>query len=366
MMALSLLPGCRGGNVPHSGDTGQNMMRHARNITMTEEGDSMTFVTLRNPWDTTRTMARYALVPRGYRSAAQFPAGIVTLEVPLERSIVYSGVHVSLIDEFGAMDAVSGICDAEYVSDMRVRQAVSDGKITDCGNNSMPVMERIISLRPQAVLLSPYEKSDGSSLFTNTGIDVVETADYMELTPLGRAEWMRFYGRLYGKGPEADSIFNSVEKNYLAMKQKAASSVNRPSVLFDRIYSGIWDVPTSRSVTGHLIEDAGGTNPFADRNDGGSAHLTPEEVLYTAQNADIWLIRHFEANGLSLDQLGKDNPIYGKFKAFRNGNVFSANTLECPLFEDGAFHPDRTLREMIRLIHPEKDSSPLQYYTKTN
>lgn len=366
MTALSLLPGCRGGNVPHSGDAGQNMMRHARNILMTEEGDSLTLVTLRNPWDTTRTMVRYALVPRGHRQSAQLPAGTVTIEVPLDRSIVYSGVHVSLIDELGAMDAVTGICDAEYVSDKRVRQAIADGKITDCGNNSMPVLERIISLRPQAVLLSPYEKSDGGSMYASTGIAVVETADYMEQTPLGRAEWMRFYGRLYGKGHESDSIFNSVEKNYLAMKEKAASSVGRPTVLFDRIYSGTWDVPTSRSVTGHLIEDAGGTNPFADRNDGGSAHLTPEEVLYTAQNADIWLIRHFEASGLTLDQLRKDNPIYGKFKALRNGNVFFANTLECPLFEDGSFHPDRTLREMIRLIHPEKDSSPLQYYTKAN
>lgn len=366
MTALSLLPGCRGGNVPHSGDNGQNMMRHARNILMTDEGDSLTLVTLRNPWDTTRTMARYALVPRGHRQTVQLPAGTVIIEVPLNRSIVYSGVHVSLIDEFGAMNAVTGICDGEYVSDPHVRQAIADGKITDCGNNSAPVMERIISLRPQAVLLSPYEKSDGSSIYASTGIAVVETADYMEQTPLGRAEWMRFYGRLYGKGNEADSIFNSVERSYLAMKEAAGSSENRPAILFDRIYSGTWDVPTSRSVTGRLIEDAGGNNPFADRNDGGSAHLTPEEVLYIAQNADIWLIRHFEAGGISLDQLGKDNPIYGKFKAFRNGNVFSANTLECPLFEDGAFHPDRTLREMIRLIHPEKDSSPLQYYTKTN
>lgn len=366
IMALSLLPSCGGGNVSHSGEGNQIDMHHARNLSMTELGDDVTLVTLRNPWDTTRNMARYALVPRGHEAPATLPEGTVTLTVPLERSVVYSGVHVSLIDELGAMDAVNGVCDAAYINDERAKAALASGRIADCGSNQSPNMERIVSLHPQAILLSPYEKSDEASRFARTGISVVETADYMEPTPLGRAEWMRFYGRLYGKGAKADSLFGAIEKRYAEVRDRAAKAKTQPYVLFDRLYSGVWDVPTSGSVTGRLINDAGGLNPFAMRRESGSAHLTAEEVLYKAKDADIWLIRHFEPSGLSLSALKADNPIYAKFKAYKNGNVYGANTLKRPLFEDGAFHPQLVLEEMVRLLHPELTApgDTLRYYRK--
>ena len=119
-------------------------------------------------------------------------------------------------------------------------------------------------------------------------------------------------------------------------------------------------------MTGRLINDAGGLNPFAMRRESGSAHLTAEEVLYKAKDADIWLIRHFEPSGLSLSALKADNPIYAKFKAYKNGNVYGANTLKRPLFEDGAFHPQLVLEEMVRLLHPELTApgDTLRYYRK--
>lgn len=366
IMTLSLLPSCGGGNASHSGEGDKITMRHARNISMEELGDSVTLVTLRNPWDTTRTMARYALIPRGKEAPKSLPEGTVTLNIPLERSVVYSGVHVALIDELGAMDAINGVCDAAYINDVNAKSAIASGKIADCGNNQSPNIERIVSLRPQVILLSPYEKTDEAARFARTGISVVETADYMEPTPLGRAEWMRFYGRLYGKGEIADSIFASIEKRYDEIRERAAKAKTKPRVLFDRIYSGAWDVPTSQSVTGRLIKDAGGLNPFEMRLESGSAHLTAEEVLYKAGNADIWLIRHFESSVLSLSRLKADDPIYSKFKAFKTGNVYGANTLEHPLFEDCAFHPQLVLEEMVRLLHPELTApgDTLRYYRK--
>jgi len=366
VMTLSLLPSCGGGNASHSGEGIQIALHHARNLSMVELDDSVTLVTLRNPWDTTRTMARYALVPRGHEIPASLPEGTVALTVPLKRSVVYSGVHVALIDELGAFDAINGVCDAGYINDERAKAAIASGKITDCGSNQSPNMERIVSLHPEAILLSPYEESDEAARFARTGINVVETADYMEPTPLGRAEWMRFYGRLYGKGDKADSLFSKIERRYAEVRDRAAKAKTQPYVLFDRLYSGVWNVPTSRSVTGKLINDAGGLNPFATHRESGSAHLTAEEVLYRAQDADIWLIRHFEPSGLSLTALKADNPIYSKFKAYKTGNVYGANTLKRPLFEDGAFHPQLVLEEMVRLLHPELTApgDTLRYYRK--
>lgn len=362
---LSLLQGCRGGNNAITSQGEHVKMRHAQNIRMSELEDGSTLVTLINPWDTTRTMACYALIERGKDVPASLPQGVEVIEVPIERSIVYSGVHVSLLNELGALSSVSGVCDAPFINDTDAKKLIEQGTISDCGQSTAPNIEKIISSKPQVVLLSPSEKGNDAAKFSRTKIDVIFAADYMEATPLGRAEWMRFYGRLYGKGAEADSLFKSVEDDYLEIKHAATTAENHPIVIFDKVYSGVWYVPTSGSATGHLIEDAGGINPFSKRTDGGSASLSAEDVLYTAQKADIWLIRYY-GDEPTLTNLASDNPLYTKFKAYTEGCVYGANTLETTLFEDASFHPHYILREMSILLHPELNIADhqLRYYKK--
>lgn len=363
LIFLLLLPSCgdnRKMTLPQSKETN---FEYAENISMKEIGEGVTLVTLKNPWDTLKNIDTYALIDKGGETPKNLPQGTKIIRVPLENSVVYSGVHVSLIDELGAFDAVKGVCDVEYIHDNHIKEALSAGKIQDCGLNTSPNVERIISLKPEAVLLSPYESMDASVPFTNSGLTLIQTVDYMERTPLGRAEWMRFYGRLYGKGEEADSLFNKVKNEYEQIRNTAVKAQHKPVVLFDRIYSGLWDVPTSRSVTGNLIKDAGGSNPFENYEQGGAARLAPEEVLLKGANADIWLIRYIEPE-LTLSSLAKDNSIYTKFKAYKQGNVYGSNTLKTNLFEDGAFHPNLTLKELVSIIHPSEAKQNLNYYIK--
>lgn len=365
---LLLLQSCGGSNASTLPE-GDELVTHAGNLRMMELSEGVTLVTLRNPWDTTKIQARYALLEEGARIPEELPKNVIKINVPLDRSVVYSGVHASLIDELGAGLAVTGICDAEFVNDAKIKAAIGAGKIADCGRNQTPNIELIVSLRPQAVLMSPFEKGDGSEQFGRTGIPVVFTADYMEHTPLGRAEWMRFYGRLYGKGEQADSLFDEIATKYDSLKKSLAQRTasvqgTRPTVLFDRVYSGVWNVPTSGSVTGQFIIDACGTNPFADYGKAGSAQLSVEEVVHKAGNADIWLIRYYEPV-LTMKQLEIDNPAYRQIKAFKTGQVYGANTLQVPLFEDGAFHPHLVLEEMAGLLHPVPGSTDtLHYYKK--
>ncbi len=366
-VALLLLSSCGGRTgATATPDSGREIeMRHARNISMSELDDGVTLVSLRNPWDTTRNMARYALVEKGHDAPGTLPEGTLVINIPLERSVVYSAVHVALLDELGAGAAVNGVCDAAFINDTTVKAALKAGRIADCGSNQTPNIELIVSLRPEAILLSPYEQTDEVARYARTGINVVQTAEYMEATPLARAEWLRFFGRLYGRAEKADSLFEAVESNYLQLRLAAARSDRRPTVIFDRIYSGTWDVPTSNSVTGRFIEDAGGANPFASYTQSGSARLAPEEVFYKGKDADIWLVRHYEPS-MTLSALGKENKMYPRFKAYAEGNVFGANTVEVPIFEDAAFHPDRILREMIRILHPDIERTPTVYYKKLN
>ena len=363
LVILLALQGCNADKSTNNIEGKSKKLTHARLFKIKEIDEHTTLVDLINPWDTTTYLGHFALVERGHEAAPKTPDYYNQIEVPIKNSVVYSGLHTALINELGALESVSGVCDADYITDSATIQNIRNGKIKDCGRNNAPILEKIISLKPEAIILSPYFNSNEDTKYKPLGINVIQAADYMEKTPLARAEWIKLFGLLYGASEKADSIYSEIETKYNEIKTTAQNSRTKPTVLFDRIYSGGWDVPTSGSVTGNLIEDAGGVNPFAKYKNGGSAHLTAEEVLHTAHDADVWLIR-YSGTPLTLKSLAKENDIYSKFKCYKTENIYIANSLTSQLFEDGAFHPERILLEMFKIIHPELNNEPTVYYNK--
>ena len=350
ILGLLLLQGCKDGS-SNAIATGKPVeFKYASNIKM-EDHAGFSLVEIRNPWDTLKTLQRLILLDHGEKIPVGFEDATV-ITVPLEKSVVYSSVHNSLISELGAVEAIAGICDKDYIVDEKVKTGLQAGKIDDCGNSMSPNVERIIKLSPDAVLLSPYENGGGEAKITKVGIPIVECADYMEASPLGRAEWMKFYGRLYGKAAEADSLFTVTESEYDRLKNLAKESTTRPGVLFDRVYGQSWSVPGGKSTVGILINDAGGKNPFDSYDVAGSVQLSPEKVAYEGGEADIWFIRYANTP-LSLKSLKEEKPLYGLLKAYKEGNVYGSETIKTNLFDDQAFHPQWVLQDMIRIIHPE-------------
>ena len=350
IILLLLFPQSCGSNNNSSSSGKKLAMRYAENLTV-EEYDGYAVARIRNPWDTTKLLRTYVLLDKGI----DIPQGINpqdVIRVPLEKSVVYSAVHNGLINELGATDAVSGVCDAEYIFDDTLRNRIEKGIIKDCGDSMSPNVEEIIRISPGAILLSPFENMHSHGKLDHAGIPIVECADYMETSPLGRAEWMKFYGRLYGKKEIADSLFQETERQYLTLKEIASKTMGRPKILMDRIYGQTWNVPAGNSTMGQMIEDAGGKNPFDYAKTSGSLQLSPEKVLYEAMDADYWLIR-FAYTPLTLATLQSDRAMYGKFKAFKNGNVYGSDSSKTRIFEDVAFHPQWLLGNLITLFHPE-------------
>lgn len=341
-------------------------MSYAVNLAMVDF-DGYTRVDVRNPWDTTRTLHTYLLVPAAADMPAALPEGTV-IRTPLKSSVIYSSVHNSLVVELGADSAISGICDVQYIHQPQLVERIKSGDIADCGNSMTPNIERIIELRPDAILLSPFENSGGYGKLAQLGVPIVECADYMETSPLGRAEWMKFYGRLFGAESLADSLFDSTETAYLAIKHLADSAATRPEVLMDRMFGAVWNVPGAYSTMGRFIEDAGGANPFCEYKVSGSTPLAPEQVLYKAGDARVWLIRYAQNDDMTLSQLAADNAIYGKFAPFINNNVYGCNTSVSYFYEDIPFHPHWLLGEFVAIIHPElaADSLSPRYFKKLN
>lgn len=325
--------------------------KYAAHLTMVDYGDYIK-ADFRNPWDTTRTLQTLLLVPSDKELPADLPQGTV-VRTPLRKSIVYTTIHNNLIDELGAGESVAGICDIKYIRNPRLRERIGKGKIADCGTSMAPNIEKILQLQPDAILLSAFENSNDHNKVGQTGIPIIDCTDYMESSPLGRAEWMKLFGRLYGKGHEADSIFETIEKAYLSTKARMKDVKERPIVLTEMIYGQTWDVPGANSTVGVFIEDAGGKNPFDSFKQSGSVKLAPEEVLYMAEDADVWLLKYFRNVPLTASELASDNPIYSRFKAWKEDKLYGCDTDKTTYFEDAAFHPHWILAEFANLFHPE-------------
>lgn len=359
---VMLLSSCTGRRASHD-DSGDNILSESRLLSLADY-DGYSVAKVKNAWDTLAPPAVYYLVERG--RDVEVPQGAVRIEVPVERSVVFSSVHTSLLSELGSMEKVVGVCDAEYIADPAIKDRIQKGLVADCGLISGPNREKIISSRPQLILMSAFQDGNLAAQMRQIGTPVVEGAEYMEFNPLARAEWMRFYGRLFGKGKEADARFEKLRSDYNAMSAKAKGAGNRPAVMFDMIYNGIWSQPTPESTTGRLIEDAGGRVLFSGNGTGGNVQLSPEKVLMQGKDADIWMVRYFGGGPLTLSKIESENPIYTKFKAFREGNVYGSDTQRSMVFEDASFHPDRILADMIRVLHPEIEIDPSlpRYYQR--
>lgn len=361
--AVAFLASCKGSHSSYSNDaTGKEIeLKYAENLTIREYPD-FTEVTVRNPWDTVRTQQKYILVRRDSAMPENLPEGTV-VKIPLKNALVYSTVHTSLLDELGAIDIIGGVCNAQYINTQELTDRIKNGRVADCGNSMTPDLEKIINLRPDVIMLSPFENNDKYAKVGELGIPIMECADYMETSALGRAEWLKLYGKLAGKEEETAKMFADVESNYLKLKELASKAEKKPKVLTDQRYGQVWNVPGGMSTTGLLIEDAGGINPFARFRQSGSVPLAPEKVLAEAHDADVWLLKFNQETDKSLAELATDAPANSQFKAFKEGKVYGCNTRYVDYYEETPFHPDRILSDYIAIIHPElTPDACLHYY----
>lgn len=382
LAVLSVLTSCKGGGTAAFNEE-EIELRYANLLTL-KQGDGYVVAEVRNPWRKSpsnsplqgegRLLHRYVLVPRD--SEVPLPEGegwgrASIIRTPIDRAVVYTSVHTSLFDELGGYDAIKGVCDLEYIYLDKVHRHVKQGRIVDCGLGINPDLEKIIDLNPDAILLSPFENAGSYGKLGKLGIPIIECADYMENSALGRAEWMIFYGMLIGKEQEARSLFQAVEADYNATKALVGDVKNRPTVVTEKKYGSTWYVAGAESTVGRLLADAGADYIFKDEKTSGSVPMSPEVVFDRAQQADIWMFKYNQAIDITSEQLAKEWDGYSKMKAFRNGNdngnsgVYHCNLSLVPFYEETPFHPNILLKDYVKIMHPDvlKDYE-LRYYKR--
>ena len=328
------------------------------------EYDGYTVVTIANPWKEDKALHSYILVPRDAEVPVHLPKGTV-IRTPLERVVVFTTVHSSLLMNLGCEDRIAGVADLKYIKIPWIQKQVKAGRIVDCGDGMSPVIEKIIDLHPDAILLSPFENSGGYGRLEEIDIPLVECAEYMEVSPLARAEWMRFYGLLFGCQDKADELFDEVDKNYNDLKQLAEKAGKGRSVIVDKQVGSVWYVPGGRSTIGQMIQDAGGQYAWSEDDHSGSLSLPFETVLEYTQNAEVWMLRYEGERQMTLNELLNEKEGYSQFNAFRTGEVYGCNVRTSRFYEESPFRPDRLLGDYIQILHPGiQGVGPLRYYRK--
>ena len=406
--AALLMAACQGGKTAaadaEAGDTLE--MKYAKLLTIVKHGDveetsdaaegvdyQYTEAIIANPWKAGTMLHRYILIPKGEEGdktvamlARRHSTGARcttdTVRTPVERSAVFIAPHCQLMYEMGCQQAIRGVCDLDYINipDVKKRAALSGStsagiSIVDCGSCMAPDIERIIALKPEAILVSPFENSGGYGKLDKLHIPIIEAADYMESSPLGRAEWMKFYGMLFGNEEgksngisescesKADSLFAKIEKEYLKLKAEAGKLPKGLSILTERKTGNVWYVPGGQSTIGILLKDANASYIFSDDQHSGSLAMSPEQILAKGKQVDVWAFKYFGGAPLSQAQLLQEYDGYKALAAFSWGNIYQVDTSTVPYFELTSFHPELLLREFIILAHGERFGK-LRFYKK--
>lgn len=417
LLAL-VLTACQGGKTAaadaEAGDTLE--MKYAKLLTIVKHGDGegasgngegsdyqYAEALVSNPWKAGTLLHRYILIPKGEegdktvamlakRRSMGARCATDTVRTPVERSAVFIAPHCQLMYELGCRQAIRGVCDLNYINipDVKKRvvsagnassgsvsaeNAAARNSIIDCGSSMAPDIERIIALKPEAILVSPFENSGGYGKLDKLHVPIIEAADYMESSPLGRAEWMKFYGMLFGNEegksngisgscePKADSLFAKIEKEYLKLKAKAAGYPKGLSILTERKTGNVWYVPGGQSTIGILLKDANARYIFEGDEHSGSLAMSPEQILAKGKQVDVWAFKYFGGASLSQAQLLQEYDGYKALAAFSRGNIYQVDTSTVPYFELTSFHPELLLREFIILAHGERFGK-LRFYKK--
>ncbi len=318
-------------------------MKYAHNMRMEMEEDGLS-VTIRNPWDTTRILHRYLLTT----DSTLRRSDATVVRVPLRNAAVFTSVQCALMMELNCPDIIGGVCEIEYIHVPYVQKGVSEGRIIDLGNGMSPNVERMMDLQPDAILTTPFENSGGYGRLERIGIPIIECADYMESSPLARAEWVRFYGRLFGRAKEADSLFQAVETAYTTIRKRvAAETKKRPRLLVETPQGSHWYVPGGSSTMGRLYQDAGADYIFSSISGAGSTPLSIEQVLERGMDAQVWILKHH--GPVDLRQLRKDYPALARI----NAPMYLCDTSTSLFYEETPYHPERLLQNLVNIFHPE-------------
>ena len=315
-------------------------------------------VTVYNPWDTTRILQQYVLIRKERPRPERLPPGQV-ITAPVNNIACFSSIDAAMLDILGELDKVKALAETRYVKIPALRNGLDNGTIADIGESTALNIEALMNIAPDIIIVSPFH-NQGYGKLESTGIAIVENAGYMEQSPLGRAEWIRFLAAFVDKDKEAEQWMQQIADRYHALQIIAEKAGHRPTVLSELKYGSVWYVPGGNSYMAQLYHDAGSNYIWKDDPHTGSLSFSFETVYHQAENAGFWVVKGDRP--MTYESLKNDFEPYSWFGAWKEKKIIYCNTAENNYYEEGVINPDLILKDLIHCFHPEL--LPEDYYNR--
>jgi iron complex transport system substrate-binding protein len=293
------------------------------------------------------------------------------IRIPCKKMVLLSSMYCSMITALGNADKVIAIDNINYQTENEIIYRFNSGKIKQVNVNQHLDLENLIQLKPDIIIdySNFYQKENTPSIISKANIKSILFHDYLETSPLARAEWIKVIGILCNNYPLADSLFQQIESNYRYYQNLASKVKEMKSVFCETEYNGTWYTPGGKSYMAELIKDAGGIYIFSSDTNKGSIPYPFETIFNKAKTADVWInVGQVNSKQALLDQ----NPKYNWFKAFNTNAVFNNNKIVNKnggnaIWNRGAIEPHIVLKDLIKLLYPDLlPNDTLKYYQKLN
>ncbi len=310
---------------------------------------------IKSPFPGAKNYQEFILVDHISNADSQFDDAI-TIRIPLREVVATSTTHIPMLELLNEENSLIGFPNTNFISSPKTRLLIAQGKIKEIGNEHDFNTEILISLHPDAVIgFSMGNTSNTYDIIEKNGIPVIFNGEWLEESPLGRAEWIKFFGALFDKEKEADSIFQAIESKYIIAKNKAKRAKNKPTILTGVLYKDKWNLPAGESFTAQLLKDANTNYLWSETKGQGSLVLSFESVFQKAKNVDFWIGSGYFT---SLEDLGNANAHYKEFKPFKNRKVYTFSKKRglnggVLYFELAPVQPHIILQDLIKITHPE-------------
>ena len=334
-----------------------NSIHHAKGFSIASTSSGITIIKISHPWPDAKTSFKYALIPKLKRDnitldSKEYDAVIYT---PLERLVVTSTTHLPAIELLGVLDKLKGFPTTDHISSKKARALVKNGTIKDLGNVASINTELTLAVKPEVLIAFGV---NGQNKAYNTlqaaNIPIVYNGDWAESTPLGKAEWIKFFAPFFQKEKKADSIFSVIENSYKITRKLAKTAVKIPTVLSGAMHKDIWYLPGGNSWAAAFLKDANAYYLWRERQNTGSLALSWEHVLKKGRNAEFWIA---PAQFTSYTGLEAASDHYKQFTPFKNKKIYTFSktvgaTGSMLYYELASQRPDIVLKDLVHILHP--------------
>lgn len=278
------------------------------------------------------------------------------IKTPINNIVVTSTTHVAMLELLNLQDNLIAFPQTHFISSEKTRERITKGIVKELGNVQQMNTEILLTIKPDVIV--SFEITGTNKVLKELerkGYSIIVNNDWLEETPLGRAEWLLLYGYLFNQKMKALQIFNSIENNYNKAKMIAAKAVQKPKVLSGIIFNDVWNMPAGNSFEAALLKDANTHYIWSETDGTGSLLLNVETVIEKGQQADFWINPGIYT---SYSDLSQSNKIYTHFKPFTNKQIYSYAHLRgvtggYKYFETAPTRPDLVLKDLIKIAHPE-------------